>query len=87
MAKEQNSASYAAGAIEKSSPFNFLLNVLNDTEFSYDGSVHYRQKIAALNVAARYEKPTLLVQMKVPMVVDFNEYKFYTNYFLCCLIW
>ena len=81
MAKEQNSASYAAGAIEKSSPFNFLLNVLNDTEFSYDGSVHYRQKIAALNVAARYEKPTLLVQMKVPMVVDFNEYKFYTNYF------
>ena len=43
--------------------------------------MHYRQKIAALNMAARYEKPTLLVQMKVPMVVDFNEYKFYTNYF------
>ncbi|MCG4650763.1 hypothetical protein L0P02_12390, partial [Bifidobacterium longum] len=27
------------------------------------------------------EKPTLLVHAKVPMVVDFNDYKFYINYF------
>ena len=81
MAKEQRSASDVLGVAGKSNPFDFMLNVLNDTQFDYDGSVHYRQKIAALNVAARYEKPTLLVQMKVPMVIDFNEYKFYTNYF------
>ncbi|MCH7337415.1 hypothetical protein [Acinetobacter sp. NIPH 2699] len=55
--------------------------ILNDMQFEYDGSVHYRQKIGSFNLTARYEKPTLLVQAKVPMVLDLNDYKFYINYF------
>ncbi|OTG65342.1 hypothetical protein B9T25_12125 [Acinetobacter sp. ANC 4470] len=59
----------------------FALNLLSNIQFSYNGSVHYRQKLASLNLEAKYEKPTLLVHAKVPMVVDFNEHKFYINYF------
>lgn len=59
----------------------FALNLLSNIQFSYTGSVHYRQKLASLNLEAKYEKPTLLVHAKVPMVVDFNDYKFYINYF------
>lgn len=67
---------------DKSSKFiSGLLNFLNNFEFSYDGSVHYRQKMAALNLNFQYEKPTLLVKSKVPMVIDLNQYKFYMNYF------
>ncbi|MCH7304322.1 hypothetical protein MMP74_07990 [Acinetobacter sp. NIPH 1869] len=58
-----------------------VANVLNDMQFEYDGSVHYRQKMGSFNLTARYEKPTLLVQAKVPMVLDLNNYKFYINYF------
>ena len=58
-----------------------MTNVLNDLQFEYDGSVHYRQKMGSLNLTARYEKPTLLVQAKVPMVIDLKHYKFYVNYF------
>ena len=58
-----------------------MANILNDMQFEYDGSVHYRQKIGSFNLTARYEKPTLLVQAKVPMVLDLNNYKFYINYF------
>ena len=54
-----------------------MANVLNDMQFEYDGSVHYRQKMGSFNLTARYEKPTLLVQAKVPMVLDLNDYKFY----------
>ena len=43
--------------------------------------MHYRQKMGSFNLTARYEKPTLLVQAKVPMVLDLNNYKFYINYF------
>ena len=60
---------------------NIMTNVLNDMQFEYDGSVHYRQKMGSFNLTARYEKPTLLVQAKVPMVLDLNDYKFYINYF------
>lgn len=82
MAKQQQGHADSFTSEDKLSSFNiFALNLLNNTQFEYDGSVHYREKTAALNLAARYEKPTLLVQMKVPMVVDFKEYKFYTNYF------
>ena len=59
----------------------FALNLLSNIQFSYTGSVHYRHKLASLNLEAKYEKPTLLVHAKVPMVVDFNAYKFYINYF------
>ncbi|NUG13455.1 hypothetical protein HUN13_17965, partial [Acinetobacter seifertii] len=47
-----------------------LINLLNDLQFSYDGSIHYRQKMGSFNLTARYEKPTLLVQAKLPMVLD-----------------
>ncbi len=58
-----------------------LFNLLNDLQFSYDGSIHYRQKMGSFNLTARYEKPTLLVQTKLPMVLDLENYKFYINYF------
>lgn len=69
-------------AAAKSDKFmQIFANILNDMQFEYDGSVHYRQKIGSFNLTARYEKPTLLVQAKVPMVLDLNNYKFYINYF------
>ncbi|WP_312100435.1 hypothetical protein [Acinetobacter venetianus] len=58
-----------------------MTNILNDMQFEYDGSVHYRQKMGSFNLTARYEKPTLLVQAKVPMVLNLKDYKFYINYF------
>ena len=58
-----------------------IRNILNDMQFEYNGSVHYRQKMGSLNLTARYEKPTLLVQAKMPMVLDLNDYKLYVNYF------
>ncbi|HCW4844141.1 TPA: hypothetical protein OXO08_000177 [Acinetobacter baumannii] len=58
-----------------------LFNLLNDLQFSYDGSIHYRQKMGSFNLTARYEKPTLLVQAKLSMVLDLENYKFYINYF------
>ncbi|HFF4538082.1 TPA: hypothetical protein ACGC12_000131 [Acinetobacter baumannii] len=58
-----------------------LFNLLDDLQFSYDGSIHYRQKMGSFNLTARYEKPTLLVQAKLPMVLDLENYKFYINYF------
>ncbi len=50
-------------------------------QFSYQGSVHFRQKLAALTLQLSYQKPTLQVQAQLPMVVHFNDYKFCTNYF------
>lgn len=90
--KKQKHALYAAIANEqsvsgvsdesRSEKVNaVLINLLNDLQFSYDGSVHYRQKMGSLNLTARYEKPTLLVQAKLPMVLDLKDYKFYVNYF------
>ncbi|MFY5897516.1 hypothetical protein [Acinetobacter pittii] len=90
--KKQKQALYAAIANEqadsgisgesRSEKVNaVLINLLNDLQFSYDGSVHYRQKMGSLNLTARYEKPTLLVQAKLPMVLDLKDYKFYVNYF------
>ena len=90
--KKQKQALYAAIANEqsvsgvsgesRSEKVNaVLINLLNDLQFSYDGSVHYRQKIGSFNLTARYEKPTLLVQAKLPMVLDLKDYKFYVNYF------
>lgn len=90
--KKQKQALYAAIANEqsvsgvsdesRSEKVNaVLINLLNDLQFSYDGSVHYRQKMGSLNLTARYEKPTLLVQAKLPMVIDLKDYKFYVNYF------
>lgn len=82
MAKQQQAHADSFASEDKLSSFNiFALNLLNNTQFEYDGSVHYRQKMGSFNLTARYEKPTLLVQAKVPMVLDLNNYKFYINYF------
>lgn len=82
LAKEQAKHDPYATTAGYSNKFDQLaLNILSNIEFSYNGSVHYRQKLASFNLEAKYEKPTLLVHAKVPMVVDFNESKFYINYF------
>jgi hypothetical protein len=64
-----------------SSAGDSIFGVMNDMQFSYDGSVHYRQKLAALNFNIKYLKPTLQVQAQLPFIVDFNDLKLYTNYF------
>ena len=69
------------GSSPKTQIAQSLVNVLNDLQFSYNGSVHFRQKLAALTLQLNYQKPTLQIQAQLPMVVDFNEHKFYTNYF------
>ncbi|MGY6624312.1 hypothetical protein [Acinetobacter johnsonii] len=85
LAREQNPyASLYGGGESRSAKVQIaesLLNLLNDLQFSYQGSVHFRQKLAALTLQLSYQKPTLQVQAQLPMVVDFNDYKFYTNYF------
>lgn len=80
IANEQ-SVSGVSGELRSEKVNAVLINLLNDLQFSYDGSVHYRQKMGSLNLTARYEKPTLLVQAKLPMVLDLKDYKFYVNYF------
>lgn len=80
IANEQ-SVSGASGESRSEKVNAVLINLLNDLQFSYDGSVHYRQKMGSFNLTARYEKPTLLVQAKLPMVLDLKDYKFYVNYF------
>lgn len=77
LAQEQKSA----GRSKADKFTQVMTNILNEMQFEYEGSVHYRQKMGSLNLTARYEKPTLLVQAKVPMVLDLNHYKFYINYF------
>ena len=74
-------SSYGSGESKSTKFITGLLNFLNNFELSYDGSVHYRKKLATLNLNFQYEKPTLLVKAKVPMAIDFNQYKFYMNYF------
>ncbi|OTG88012.1 hypothetical protein B9T31_00345 [Acinetobacter sp. ANC 4558] len=73
-------SSYGTGDTKIQKFISGLLNVLNDFKFSYDGSVHYRQKIGSLNLNFEYEKPTLLVKAKVPMVLDFKNNRFYGNF-------
>jgi hypothetical protein len=79
---EQNPYAYSKGSDSSSARVAAgLMNFMNDLKISYDGSVHYRDKMASLNLVAKYQKPTLLVEAKLPMVVDFQNYKFYANYF------
>lgn len=94
LSKQEKQALYEAILAEQS-PYSYgqssdsssarvaagLMNFMNDLKISYDGSVHYRDKMASLNLVAKYQKPTLLVEAKLPMVVDFQNYKFYANYF------
>ena len=56
-------------------------SILNDLQIHYDGTVNYRQKVASFNIETKYKKPNLSVEMRIPTVIDFNEYKFYTQIF------
>ncbi len=53
---------------------------LNDMKLSYDGSVNYRQKLMSFNLNAKYIKPNLKVEARIPSVIDLNNNKFYLNF-------
>lgn len=79
---QEKDADYAYSGTGSTDKFqDFLGNILSNIQFSYDGSVHYRDQIGSLNLTAKYDKPNLSVQTKVPMVLDFKNSKFYVNYF------
>lgn len=59
----------------------FFSNFLKHTEFGYEGSIDFRERIATFDFSAKYEKQTLLVQTKMPMALDLKNHKFYINYF------
>lgn len=59
----------------------FVENMLNDLNIRYDGTVNYQQKMASFNLSTEYKKPNLLVAVRIPSVIDFNDYKFYTQIF------
>lgn len=54
-------------------------NIVNDLQIRYDGTVNYRQKMASFNLETLYKKPNLSVEMRIPTVLDLNNYKFYTH--------
>ncbi|MDM1784881.1 hypothetical protein [Acinetobacter bereziniae] len=56
-------------------------NIVNDLQIRYDGTVNYRQKMASFNLETQYKKPNLSVEMRIPTVLDMNNYKFYTHIF------
>lgn len=56
-------------------------NILNDVQIRYDGTVNYRQKMASFNLETKYNKPNLSVEMRIPTILDLNEYRFYTQIF------
>lgn len=59
----------------------FVETMLNDLNIHYDGTVNYRQKMASFNLITQYKKPNLSVEMRIPTIIDFNNYKFYTHIF------
>lgn len=56
-------------------------SILNEMQIQYDGTVNYRQKMASFNLETKYKKPNLSVEIRVPTIIDLNEYKFYTQIF------
>ncbi|MEN8369232.1 hypothetical protein [Acinetobacter bereziniae] len=56
-------------------------NIVNDLQIRYDGTVNYRQKMASFNLETQYKKPNLSVEVRIPTVLDMNNYKFYTHIF------
>ena len=80
---------YQTLAQQNSSNFNSFVgmgadvvqSILNDMQIQYDGTVNYRQKMASFNIETIYKKPNLSVEMRIPTVIDFNEYKFYAQIF------
>ncbi|TCM70884.1 hypothetical protein EC844_101158 [Acinetobacter calcoaceticus] len=78
MLQEEGDDYYSRRSAKKA---EVVARLLSDLQFSYDGSVHYRQKMASFNLNTKYQKTNLSVESKVPMVVDFKNHKFYVNYF------
>ncbi|TCM70883.1 hypothetical protein EC844_101157 [Acinetobacter calcoaceticus] len=71
----------APGSSIDLSQFNQMVtSMLEGTEFSYNGSVHYRQKMASLNFNYKYQAPNMKTEATIPMMVDFNQHRFYINY-------
>lgn len=60
---------------------DIVQNIVNDLQIRYDGTVNYRQKMASFNLETQYKKPNLSVEMRIPTVLDMNNYKFYTHIF------
>ncbi len=60
---------------------DYLQSILNDMQIQYDGSVNYRQKIASFNLETKYKKPNLSVEMRIPTIIDLNNYRLYTQIF------
>nr|WP_174507299.1 hypothetical protein [Acinetobacter sp. Marseille-Q1620] len=58
----------------------FMRQFFNDLDLTYDGSVHYRKKLISLNLNAKYNKPNLKVEARIPSVVDLKNYKLYTSF-------
>lgn len=54
-------------------------NIFNNLQFNYDGTVNYRQQMATFNIAAKYQKDNLWVQARIPSILDFKNFKLYTN--------
>ena len=55
--------------------------IFSDLKIQYDGTVNYRQKIASFNLETHYKKPNLSVEMRIPTILDLNNYRFYTHIF------
>ncbi|AXY57963.1 hypothetical protein CDG60_16185 [Acinetobacter chinensis] len=78
----QEQSSHTDRSADASSRFlRSAVNILNDLKFDYEGSVHYRDRLATLNMNVQYLKPTLQIQAQLPMIADLKNYRFYTNYF------
>ncbi|MEG0483400.1 MAG: hypothetical protein RR569_09865 [Acinetobacter sp.] len=75
---QQNSRDFN-GFVSKGA--DVVQSILNDLQINYDGIVNYRQKVASFNIETKYKKPNLSVEMRIPTVIDFNDYKFYTQIF------
>lgn len=75
----KNSSNEYSEIIDQS--FGMFQTMMNDMQLSYDGTVNYRQKAATMNLGMKYNKPNLSYDMRIPMAVDFKDYKFYSNVF------
>ena len=56
-------------------------NFLQDFQVNYQGGVDYRDQVAGMNLTARYQTPSLQMQLSYPLIVDLKQAKFYTNVF------
>ncbi len=75
----KNSSNEFSEIVDQS--FGMFQTMMNDMQLSYDGTVNYRQKAATMNLGMKYNKPNLSYDMRIPMAVDFKDYKFYSNVF------